>query len=541
MFYVYTMPPDSDATTVAASEGEVQKKLAASKKPQEPETNTSTEADSHRPKLSQRTQSKEFLKEKEEPERSPDHVGGAPGVKTTAVKARAQPTPARVPPKTEEQATAEAVAQCLQRKSTAELNKTHGFDPSGSPQESKDQAQEGSDSEDVNSDMESEDYQKKELLAKAKRAAHARYMRFSRSLVSKRTPVEDTRQYLVWDKEGSEETVDHVCSELFKAAEGGEDPLATQASRGRSKKRKDKRKDKKDKKKRKTSSSSPSSSKKDKKDKKSRKEVISSDSSVEEETEEQKQKRLQKEAEAERKKEEKDAEAAKKKLEREKNQELKKEQKKGTQAGSASALNKLGTNILKAAGLDEKLTNMSLGPDCGWQCAVGNLGAMPELISKADEIEIEHVRIPVYNPKAPGEASVELYPMVYPHRVLAYLFDEVKLEMPTAEVQQYWRHARTMQEPWACAHPATEWHVPVGLHGDGAKLWTQYRVEKYVAVWMNLPLFRPRSIRHSRFLLFSIEKWKMIKNRSLNVFWRKVVWSLNAVAGIPVWGQVASH
>ena len=134
----------------------------------------------------------------------------------------------------------------------------------------------------------------------------------------------------------------------------------------------------------------------------------------------------------------------------------------------------------------------------------------------------------MYNPKAPGEASVELYPMVYPHRVLAYLFDEVKLEMPTAEVQQYWRHARTMQEPWACAHPATEWHVPVGLHGDGAKLWTQYRVEKYVAVWMNLPLFRPRSVRHSRFLLFSIEKWKMIKNRSLNVFWRKVVWSLNA-------------
>ena len=181
------MPPDSDATTVAASEGEVQKKLAASKKPQEPETNTSMEADSHRPKLSQRTQSKEFLKEKEQPERSPDPVAGAHVAKShaTAVKAKAQPpVSVRVPPKTEEEATAEAVAQCLQRKSTAELNKAHSFASLGSPQESKDQANEGSDSEDVNSDMESEKYQKKEKLAKAKRAAHARYMRFSRSLVS---------------------------------------------------------------------------------------------------------------------------------------------------------------------------------------------------------------------------------------------------------------------------------------------------------------------------------------------------------------------
>ena len=67
--------------------------------------------------------------------------------------------------------------------------------------------------------------------------------------------AEDTRQYLVWDKEGSEETVDHVCSELFKAAEGGEDPLTTQGRRGRSKKRKNKKE-----RKRKTSSSSPSSS-----------------------------------------------------------------------------------------------------------------------------------------------------------------------------------------------------------------------------------------------------------------------------------------
>ena len=31
------------------------------------------------------------------------------------------------------------------------------------------------------------------------------------------------------------------------------------------------------------------------------------------------------------------------------------------------ALSKLGANILKAAGLDEKLESMNLGPGCGWQ------------------------------------------------------------------------------------------------------------------------------------------------------------------------------
>lgn len=70
--------------------------------------------------------------------------------------------------------------------------------------------------------------------------------------------AEDTRQYLVWDKEGSEDTTDHVCSELFAAAEGGDDPLETR--RGRSRKRKDKKGRKSNKKKRKGSTSSTRSS-----------------------------------------------------------------------------------------------------------------------------------------------------------------------------------------------------------------------------------------------------------------------------------------
>ena len=48
-----------------------------------------------------------------------------------------------------------------------------------------------------------------------------------------------------------------------------------------------------------------------------------------------------------------------------------------------------------------------------------------------------------------------------------------------------------------------------------------------VAVWLNVVLFRPRSVRHSRFLLFTCPDALMVKNRTLNRVWRRLAWSLN--------------
>lgn len=117
---------------------------------------------------------------------------------------------------------------------------------------------------------------------------------------------------------------------------------------------------------------------------------------------------------------------------------------------------------------------------------------------------------------------------MYPHRILSYLFDEVGIEIDDSAVAAYWNHLRAMGEPWACAHPATEQHVPLGVHGDSARLWTQYKVEKIMAIHMNIVHFRPRSTRHSRFLLFSCPREKLVKNRTLNVIWKRLVWSWNA-------------
>lgn len=142
--------------------------------------------------------------------------------------------------------------------------------------------------------------------------------------------------------------------------------------------------------------------------------------------------------------------------------------------------------------------------------------------------EIESIRLPVVDKKAARGTSVEVFPLVHPHRILSYLADHVGVAMPTSEVERYWDHAREMNEPWACSHTATRQHIPIGLHGDAARLWTQFQVERLVGVWMNLVLFRPRSVRYSRFLLFAIPKEKLVKNRTLNAFWKRMVWSLNA-------------
>ena len=142
--------------------------------------------------------------------------------------------------------------------------------------------------------------------------------------------------------------------------------------------------------------------------------------------------------------------------------------------------------------------------------------------------EIEYIRLPVVDEKADRKISIEKFPIVHPHRILSYLFDVVGIQLDDADIEHFWNHSRAMKEPWAIDHPASPQHVPLGLHGDGARLWTVYRVEKMVGVYMNIIHFRPLSVRHSRFLLFSIPREKLLKNRTMNVVWRRLVWSFNA-------------
>lgn len=143
--------------------------------------------------------------------------------------------------------------------------------------------------------------------------------------------------------------------------------------------------------------------------------------------------------------------------------------------------------------------------------------------------EAQHtIAVPIKDPKHDGKVILENQPILFPHEVLSYLWDSVKLSIPVEDVRKFWRDARAAGEPWSLETTATEEHIPVALYGDGARLSTVYQTETILGIFLSLPLFRPRSVRCSRFLLWSCEKSKCFKNRTVNKALRVITWSLNA-------------
>ena len=127
--------------------------------------------------------------------------------------------------------------------------------------------------------------------------------------------------------------------------------------------------------------------------------------------------------------------------------------------------------------------------------------------------------------KMEGVFAIEEFPILHPHRILTFLFDQVGLEIPIEQVQEYWRDAQACGRPWA--EGETSCRIPVALYGDSAKTWVQYKFEKITGIFMSLPLWRPRSVRCSKFLLFSCPTEKLVSNRTYNTVFRRIVWSLN--------------
>lgn len=143
--------------------------------------------------------------------------------------------------------------------------------------------------------------------------------------------------------------------------------------------------------------------------------------------------------------------------------------------------------------------------------------------------EAQHtIAVPVKHPKEAGKVVLEHQPILFPHEILWYLWDNIGLSLDPQEVQNYWANARDAGEPWALDSSATAQHIPVGLYGDAARLSTVFQVQNQFGLFLNLVLFRPKSVRASRYLLWSCDKSKCFKNRTINKVLRVLVWSLNA-------------
>eukprot|EP00435_Cladocopium_sp_Y103_P028115 s1292_g7.t1 len=106
--------------------------------------------------------------------------------------------------------------------------------------------------------------------------------------------------------------------------------------------------------------------------------------------------------------------------------------------------------------------------------------------------------------------------------------DEAGIEIPPEKLEQYWRTAKTCGEAWAQNVEAEEWRtlVPIGLYGDSARVDTRFGHEHVLGFFLNLVLWRPRAVRWSRFLIFSIPE-ERLTSETIPAVLRRITWSAN--------------
>ena len=131
---------------------------------------------------------------------------------------------------------------------------------------------------------------------------------------------------------------------------------------------------------------------------------------------------------------------------------------------------------------------------------------------------------------SPPHCEVQKWPMLDPHRVIAFLVNEAELRLPLDMVAKYWYESISNGEPWAVNTSATNRHIPLGLYGDSATLYTKYGLQTSVAaVFISLPLWRPSSLRLSRWMVLAVPDRKLWYHHTLNQAMRRIVWSINAL------------
>ena len=139
-----------------------------------------------------------------------------------------------------------------------------------------------------------------------------------------------------------------------------------------------------------------------------------------------------------------------------------------------------------------------------------------------------------------GESRI---PMQLPHKVLDHLLT-CGLEISDRKVNKFWSHMESVGDSWtlstkqfrdACAEPV--WAV--GLYGDEACMQINNApYDKVAGVFLNLPLFRPKSSRLSRYLLFAIETTKVVSaQETYYPLLTKIVESLNFATETGVQGR----
>lgn len=108
------------------------------------------------------------------------------------------------------------------------------------------------------------------------------------------------------------------------------------------------------------------------------------------------------------------------------------------------------------------------------------------------------------------------------------------LNIPDQLCRNYWQHLDDVNDEVAVSSRqlrrlADQEVWPIGIHGDEANIGlVNAPFDKILGVFMNVPLFRPRSTLVSRYLLFSVEHSRIVDvHRTINPVLTEIVASLN--------------
>lgn len=114
-----------------------------------------------------------------------------------------------------------------------------------------------------------------------------------------------------------------------------------------------------------------------------------------------------------------------------------------------------------------------------------------------------------------------------PHSIATFLMESAGLKIPKTALDQYWLHHSTHGAPWA--QNVSFDTIPVGVYGDSARVQTKFGHTNIVGLFLNFVLWKPPSVRMSRYLLFAIEEESLWYHFTLNTVLRRISWSLNAM------------
>lgn len=144
--------------------------------------------------------------------------------------------------------------------------------------------------------------------------------------------------------------------------------------------------------------------------------------------------------------------------------------------------------------------------------------------------EISYINLPVKYLDRDGVPTIvaEPWPIVDIHDTMSFLFEGARISIPAIKLKEYWQRSKEYGEPWAQQVPDEEMGrtVPIGLYGDSARIDLRFTSEHVLAFFANVILWRPRSVRWSRFLVCAIPE-ERLTSETIPTILRRITWSAN--------------